>query len=88
MAAASGDSSFDLGGFFTSLINTGAGAWSDYNKTQQSYAQAKAEQAKADKAQQEYQATSNLLGMEKSKITMIAIAVGGALLALILVFRK
>lgn len=89
MAAASESSAG--GGFLdfaNTLLNVGGSAWNSYNSTQQSYAQAKAEAAKADAAQSNYQSSLNFANMEKSKIVMIAIAVVGAIIGLTLIFKK
>lgn len=90
MAAASeaGSSSFDWGGFATGILNSGFSVANTYLESKKSYAQAAAEASKADAAQKNYESSLNFANIANSKVTMIAIAVVGAVIGLFLIFRK
>ncbi len=66
---------------FTDLLQSGFGAWSDYNKTKQ-------ESAKADQAQLNYQSSLNLASISQNKTVMIGIAGVVAVIVAFFIFKK
>lgn len=73
-------------GFFDDLklkdiLNTGAGAYGEYEKSRQ-------EAAKADAAQKNYQASLNLANMSKANLFKLAIAGVVAVLVAFFIFKK
>lgn len=73
-------------GFFDDLklkdiLNTGAGVYSEYEKTKQ-------EAAKTDAAQMNYQASLNLANFGKAEYIKLAIAGVAAVLIAFFIFKK